>query len=139
MTTPKNEVEREAFENWLTDGEPSAATERKALYEGLCGWDEYRSTHVQAQWEAWAKRADLAQASHKDQGWIETAERLPKAGSTVLAFWVPKQGPVHAGCWGVASYWPDHWHNPEDDQDGYIAPTFWQPIPASPSLPGEGQ
>jgi hypothetical protein len=46
-------VMREKFEAWLTGGKPSAAKERKATYEGLCGWDEYSSTHTAAMWEAW--------------------------------------------------------------------------------------
>lgn len=55
----EKQTEREAFETWVTGGKPSSATERKANYEGLCGWDEYRSTHTAAMWQTWQARAAI--------------------------------------------------------------------------------
>ena len=56
--------ERDEFEAWLTGGKPSAATERKAPYSGISGWDEYRSTHTEAMWSAWqAARATVEPAA----------------------------------------------------------------------------
>ena len=63
--------------------------------------------------------------------WTSTKEQLPDAGSTVLAFWPPRAGPVHAGCFATATYAaPGHWHNPEDDDDDFIEPTHWISISA---------
>ena len=66
--------------------------------------------------------------------WVATSDRIPKQGETVLAFWTPSGGtPLHAGCFGVATMsTPIHWHNPEDDEDDYIQPSHWMPLPPSP-------
>jgi len=57
---------------------------------------------------------------------------MPNSGETVLAFWTPKVGPSHAGCFGVAQYHPGVWHDPEDDDDFYADPTHWMPLPEPP-------
>jgi len=65
--------------------------------------------------------------------WIATANKKPKKGQTILAFWTPKIGPVHPGCFATATYYPGHWHNPEDDEDDYAEPTHWMPLPKAPN------
>lgn len=113
MTAQHTPDEREAFEAWLTDGKPySVATERKALYPGLCGWDKYRSTHTAAMWDAWQARASLSLPSSGDGRDAERyrflKERLLgvdfdycESGKTVLMFDWPRSS-VSADCdWTV--------------------------------------
>jgi len=61
--------------------------------------------------------------------WKSTEKHLPEEGDTVLCWW----GPEDPGLYGVATYArPEHWHDPEDDEDDYRTPEFWMPLPASP-------
>lgn len=69
--------------------------------------------------------------------WVPVSERLPEAGVTVLALWLPEDRRIPIDPtkhYGVATYWPGHWHNPEDDEDQYVEPTYWMPLPAPPML-----
>lgn len=72
------------------------------------------------------------EAVRMSEAWqpIETA---PLDGKPVLAFWPPSGDfPVHGGCYGVARWYEGTWCNPEDDDDDYIEPTHWQPLPPPP-------
>ena len=69
--------------------------------------------------------------------WISCDRKMPKEGETVLAFWYNFDGKVVPGCFGVATYWPGHWHNPVDDEDDYCDPTHWMPLPEAPNVPSD--
>lgn len=71
--------------------------------------------------------------------WISCEKRMPKEGETVIAFWTSLDGEIRPGCFGVATYWPEHWHNPEDDEDDYCDPTHWMPLPEAPNDRVEGR
>jgi hypothetical protein len=80
------------------------------------------------------RRRPVEASTNEARGWISVEKRLPKRGSDVMAFWPPKAGPVHGGCFGIATFaTPKHWHNPEDDEDDFIVPSHWMPLPPAPS------
>lgn len=60
---------------------------------------------------------------------IDTA---PKDGTAILAFWKPVSGAPESHCYGITEFVDGRWCNPEDDDDYYIAPTHWMPLPAAP-------
>jgi len=135
--------EREAFKRHIQATEKrepmlwstafaNSIVERGPMPQHLKG--RYFIRDDQKAWEAWQARAALSSSE-----WVSVEERQPEPGSTVLAFWEPRSGPVTNQCWGLASYWPGHWHNPEDDEDDYCAPTFWRRLPARPSTQGDQQ
>ncbi len=66
-------------------------------------------------------------------GWrpIETA---PKDGTAILAFWKPiGSGPIPS-CYGITQFVEGRWRNPDEDDDYFIDPTHWTPLPAAPEL-----
>lgn len=71
---------------------------------------------------------------HNTERWISCDRKMPNEGETVMAFWTPLDGKVRPGCFGVATYWPGNWHNPEDDEDDYCDPTHWMPLPEAPNV-----
>lgn len=69
--------------------------------------------------------------------WISLTEQRPQAGECVLAFWPPKGGDVHPGCFSTAVFTGEYWHNHENEDDDYAEPTHWMPLPDAPQ--GEQQ
>ena len=96
-----------------------------------------------AWWTAWkaASAVSLAptQAAEPLSGWVSVEERLPEHGVDVLAFWFPRIGPVHSGCFGT-TYMNEIglWVNPEDSDDHYNVPTHWHPIPSVEGIQPSG-
>ena len=84
-----------------------------------------------------ALAAELERLERKPQ-WLPI-ESAPKDGTSVFAFWPPSGlFPVHGGCYGVTRFCGGHWCNPEDEDDQYIWPSHWMPLPAAPDI-GEGE
>jgi hypothetical protein len=83
-------------------------------------------------------RAYAARASTPVAAWISVSERLPKIGETVLCFFAPIVGMMVDGAnFATATMSaPDHWHNPDDDEDDYVIPTLWQRIAAPSATTG---
>lgn len=76
------------------------------------------------------RAAPCAAVTH---GWrpIETA---PKDGTAILAFWKPiGSGPIPS-CYGITQFVEGRWRNPDEDDDYFIDPTHWTPLPAAPEL-----
>ena len=61
--------------------------------------------------------------------WIKTQDQLPKDGDVVLAFWEGLNSPQSVLQFGGGA----HWNNPEDDEDNYLVPTHWMPLPEPPT------
>jgi hypothetical protein len=83
---------------------------------------------------ALARQLEIELSQERERGrWIPVSKTLPEEGATVLAFWHPMSGgPPTGQSWGVTTYCPGHWHNPEDDEDDYATPSHWQPLPSAP-------
>jgi hypothetical protein len=81
-----------------------------------------------------AVQLEIELSQERERGrWIPVSKKLPEEGATVLAFWHPMSGgPPTGQSWGVTTYCPGHWHNPEDDEDDYATPSHWQPLPSAP-------
>jgi hypothetical protein len=81
-----------------------------------------------------ARQLEIELSQERERGrWIPVSKKLPEEGATVLAFWHPMSGgPPTGQSWGVTTYCPGHWHNPEDDEDDYATPSHWQPLPSAP-------
>lgn len=60
------------------------------------------------------------------------SDQRPDEGEAILGFWTPKVGEVHSGCYATAAFSEGRWHNPEDDEDYYVEPSHWMPLPAPP-------
>ena len=127
---------RAAFEAWV-----SASGRAHLLKRAKQGW--YEDLTVTAWWTAWkaASAVSLAptQAAEPLSGWVSVEERLPEHGVDVLAFWFPRIGPVHSGCFGT-TYMNEIglWVNPEDSDDHYNVPTHWHPIPSVEGIQPSG-
>lgn len=74
------------------------------------------------------------------QGWVSVKERLPEPGSTVLGLWRNMEAQQESAYAVVHCATKHHWHNPDDDEDDFCAPTHWQPLPQPPAATeGEGK
>lgn len=61
---------------------------------------------------------------------IETA---PRDGTLIAALWMPKQKVVEPHCYGMTVFEGGRWVNPEDEDDFYVEPTHWVPLPPPPA------
>ena len=62
--------------------------------------------------------------------WIDSTRRKPKEGEQVLCYWSVDGLP---GTFGVAVRYGDHWHEPEDDENDFREPEYWQKLPPAPN------
>ena len=69
-----------------------------------------------------------SQADTKPAGgeWLPI-ESAPRDGTEILAYWS-----LGHGSHGCTKFLKGEWVNPEDCDDEYCAPDFWQPLPAPP-------
>jgi hypothetical protein len=89
----------------------------------------------------WKARAEVAEAAleeaRKGQQWVPVSEQLPESGQTVLGFYPGAGSPVSGWNFATVTYRLEGglhlWTNPEDDDDDFVAPSYWQPLPAAPS------
>lgn len=82
-----------------------------------------------------ALRALRSPADQGEKGWISVDERFPEREISVVGFWTPRDGKVHAGCYStVCLNQYGVWVNPEDDEDEYTQPTHWMPLPKAPAI-----
>lgn len=63
--------------------------------------------------------------------WKTTSKTLPPEGSTVLGYWAPGV-PGGNDCYGVVTYAPPLWHDPENDEDDFRPPDYWMGLPTPP-------
>jgi hypothetical protein len=65
--------------------------------------------------------------------WISVKKKLPKAGETVLGYWVFGSDIPNSGAnYEVVTFTGKYWHEPTDDEDDYVPPTHWMPLPKPP-------
>ena len=69
-----------------------------------------------------------SQADTKPAGgeWLPI-ESAPRDGTEILGYWS-----LGHGSHGCTKFLKGEWVNPEDCDDEYCAPDFWQPLPAPP-------
>ena len=69
-----------------------------------------------------------SQAATKPAGgeWLPI-ESAPRDGTEILGYWS-----LGHGSHGCTKFLKGEWVNPEDCDDEYCAPDFWQPLPAPP-------
>ena len=76
--------------------------------------------------EAILKAARAYQAGAGGDEWLPI-ESAPRDGTEILAYWS-----LGHGSHGCTKFLKGEWVNPEDCDDEYCAPDFWQPLPAPP-------
>lgn len=55
----------------------------------------------------------------------------PKDGTVILGFH-STSGKSHPGDYFLVSFQDEHWANPEEEDDWYVEPMFWMPLPPPP-------
>ena len=89
-----------------------------------CTLEGYRDE--QSARNAWNTRASQAATKPAGGEWLPI-ESAPRDGTEILAYWS-----LGHGSHGCTKFLKGEWVNPEDCDDEYCAPDFWQPLPAPP-------